>query len=47
MNFQAFLDSLPIMGKGMLGIFIVTGVIILAMVGFGALSKRTRGKDKQ
>ena len=24
----AFLDSLPIMGYGMLGIFIVTGVII-------------------
>lgn len=28
MNIKAFLDSLPIMGQGMLGIFIVTAVII-------------------
>ena len=27
-DFAAFLNSLTIMGKGMLGIFIVTGVII-------------------
>ncbi len=27
MNIQAFLDSLPIMGHGMAGIFIVIGVI--------------------
>ena len=30
-NVQAFLDSLPIMGMGMVGIFIVT-VIIIAVV---------------
>ncbi len=28
MNVEAFLGTLPIMGKGMLGIFIVTAVII-------------------
>ncbi len=30
-NTEAFMNTLPIMGKGMLGIFIVTGVIILSM----------------
>ena len=29
MNFEAFLQTLPIMGKGMAGIFLVTGVIVL------------------
>ncbi len=29
MDFNAFLISLPIMGKGMLGIFVVIGVIAL------------------
>ena len=32
MNFQNFLATLPIMGKGMLGIFIVTFVIALCMI---------------
>ena len=27
MNYEAFLQTLPIMGKGMAGIFLVTGVI--------------------
>ena len=31
MNVQAFLDTLPLMGKGMLGIFLVAGVIVLSM----------------
>lgn len=30
-NVEAFLATLPIMGKGMLGIFIVTAVIIVIM----------------
>ncbi len=30
-NVQGLLDSLPYMGKGMLGIFIVTGAIILTV----------------
>ena len=31
LDFQAFLDLLSVMGKGMGGIFIVTGVIIISM----------------
>ena len=30
-NVENFLTSLPILGKGMLGIFIVTAVIVLAV----------------
>lgn len=33
LNVQAFMDSLPIMGMGMVGIFIVT-IIIIAVVSF-------------
>jgi len=43
-NVQGFLDSLPIMGIGMVGIFIVT-LIIVAVVGL--LNKVTAPKDKQ
>ncbi len=32
MNFNVFLSTMPIMGKGMLGIFIVTAVIIVIMM---------------
>lgn len=42
-NFKAMLDTLPIMGKGMLGIFIVTGVIVLAII---LLNKLTAPKHK-
>ena len=38
-NVEAFLSTLPIMGKGMAGIFIVTAVIILAMVALRELTK--------
>jgi hypothetical protein len=31
-DFAAFLNSLPIMGKGMLGIFVVTLVIIVSIM---------------
>ena len=31
-DFQAFLDSLPIMGMGMLGIFIVIFVVFLMII---------------
>ncbi len=41
---EKFLESLPIMGKGMLGIFIVTGVIVLVV---GALNKMPEKKDKK
>ncbi len=39
MNFDAFVSTLPIMAKGMAGIFIVTGVIILAMYVLNKLCK--------
>lgn len=32
LNVQAFLDTLPIMGKGMAGIFIVTATIVVCML---------------
>ncbi len=32
MNINAMISTLPIMAKGMLGIFIVTAVIILSMI---------------
>jgi len=32
MNYELFLETLPIMAKGMLGIFIVTGVIVISMI---------------
>lgn len=42
MNVQAFLDTLPYMGLGMLGIFVVTGVIILAMYALNAIFKEKK-----
>ena len=41
MNTAQFLSTLPIMGYGMLGIFIVTGVIILSIV---ILNRQTQKK---
>ena len=38
MNVQLFLQTLPLMGKGMLGIFIVTLVLILLIWGLNKLS---------
>ena len=35
MNFEAFLQTLPILGKGMAGIFLVTGVIELCILLLG------------
>ena len=40
-NIERFLSTLPVMLKGMLGIFIVTGIIILTIV---LLSKFTKKK---
>ena len=39
LNVQAFLQTLPIMGKGMLGIFIVTAVIVLCVTALNKLCK--------
>lgn len=48
-NFEGFVDSLPIMGTGMLGIFIVTSVIVLSVEFLNTLgifgAKRKRKKD--
>ncbi len=43
-DFDALLETLPIMGMGMLGIFIVTGVIILIVM---LLNKLTSDSDKK
>ncbi len=42
-NVDGFIDTLPIMAKGMAGIFIVTAVIILTIV---ILNKATASKKK-
>ncbi|MBQ8383040.1 MAG: hypothetical protein IJX47_07550 [Clostridia bacterium] len=41
---EAFLDSLPTMGLGMLGIFIVTGIIVLTIAALNFFTK-PRKKD--
>ena len=46
-DFNAFLSTLPIMAKGMAGIFIVTIVIILSVGLLGALTKPKNGGDKE
>ena len=46
-DFNAFLGTLPIMAKGMAGIFIVTIVLILSLVLLGALTKPKNGGDKE
>ncbi len=43
-NVDAFLKSLPIMGKGLLGIFIVT---ILIIIGIYIMNWLTKSKDKK
>lgn len=40
-----FLESLPIMGKGMLGIFLVMGIIILCITLLNKFSNKEK-KDK-
>ena len=44
MDFSKFIDALPYMGKGMLGIIIVMGLIILVTA---ALNKIFSAKDKK
>ena len=39
MNINAFLSTLPIIGKGMLGIFIVTAVIVFVIFLLNKMSK--------
>ena len=43
---DAFLSSLPLMGKGMLGIFIVTAIIIIATAILNASDSIGSKKEK-
>ena len=38
MNVDLFLQTLPIMGKGLFGIFVVTGVIVLCINGLNKVT---------
>lgn len=44
-NVQLFLETLPIMAKGLIGIFVVTGVIILTIYLLNALTAPRKKKD--
>ncbi|MBQ4429147.1 MAG: hypothetical protein II871_05185 [Clostridia bacterium] len=44
-NFQ-FIDSLKVMARGMLSIFIVTAILILLVVVLNKYSKKKNGEDK-
>lgn len=46
MNIDAMLKTLPIMGKGMLGIFIVTCVIILCITVLNKLFSKKDNENK-
>ena len=39
MNIEAFMQSLPLMGMGMLGIFAVTALLVLSMYVLNSLFK--------
>jgi len=41
-NVQRMLESLPYMGKGMLGIFIVTGAIILVVTVLNSVTNKKK-----
>ena len=45
-DFDAFLASLPYMGKGMRGIFIVTAVIVIFVNALNSLPEKKEKKDK-
>jgi len=46
MNTELFMETLPIMLKGMLGIFVVTAAIILAIVLMNRLTAKEEKHDK-
>lgn len=39
-NVEAFLNVLPVIGKGLAGVFIVTAVIILSMIILNKISSK-------
>ncbi len=46
-NVQLFLETLPIMAKGLIGIFAVTGVIILSIYLLNKLTAPRKKKDDE
>lgn len=42
LNYESFLSTLPIMAKGMAGIFIVTAIIIAVMILLTAIFKQKK-----
>ena len=46
-NFENFIKSLPYVGYGMLGIFIVIGIIILIMTGMGFVENKIVTKKQE
>lgn len=46
MNVDAFLQTLPIMGYGMLGIFVVIGIIYLSVLVIGRLTMQKSNAEK-
>lgn len=45
-DFNAFLNALPYMGKGMLGIFIVTSLIVLVVNALNNIPEKKNKEDK-
>ncbi|MBP3442755.1 MAG: hypothetical protein J6L62_08135 [Clostridia bacterium] len=45
---QALLETLPLMGKGMLGIFVVTAIIVLVVNALNNIpEKKTKKNNKE
>ena len=45
-NIEFLMNSLPFMGKGMLGIFIVMGIIILCVSGLNHIGSKPKKEKK-
>ena len=45
-DFNAFLNALPYMGKGMLGIFVVTALIVLVVNALNNIPEKKNNEDK-
>ena len=46
-NIDNFISTLPVMGKGMLGIFIVTAAIILTVVALNKFTSKPPKKENE
>jgi hypothetical protein len=47
LNIELFMQTLPMMGKGMLGIFIVTVVLILGILLMNKLTSGRKDRDEE